>query len=949
MNPLKHTIVLYLTLAASVLAAQESATGLIRDKHGMPFSGFASFKFMIASDSIAVWSNDGSVTKAEQPKSAVNLYIYEGEYVADLGMMPMKPLFQDLLKMYDNLKLLSWVDIGEGFVELGSEAFNQKQSIDFEDPTFYTLQPPSPEGLSPEATFRQMKRQKKEKHESASYPEDRMEQWKKQHADANGKIPFDGLLKAKAHVNRMSQTKDAGIWNWEWLGPSNIGGRVRAIAIRPDDANIIYLGSATGGLLKSDDAGGSWAVVNDFLPCLSISSIVFDPNDYDVMYMGTGEARSRPGVGIFKSTDAGETWTQLPLTNNDDFKIVFQLFHHPDSSDVLYASVYENGGLWKTIDGGNSWREIHNRKNMYGFKVSPHNPKQLIVSANSNVYMTENEGLNWVLLSNDDTLNGKLPANTGRCEFVFCPSNENRVYLSMAKKDGRFYRSDDKGQNWIHMCDSSFFNIGSGNQGNYDHTLWVDPTNCNHVIVGGIEIWSSIDGGVSFNKLNNWHQYHNNSSAYSAHADQHAIVNHPAYDGINNKTIYVGNDGGIQRNDNVFDTLWTNLAGTSLGITQFYGGAASTDGAYITGGTQDNSILRYKETGTWSGKDNWFQRVTGDGGRAAIDPTNNQIHYVASLWLRIYKTVDGGITFTKSFTGLADTVSGSALTFAAPFRKDPGDPQRLIGGGKQLWQTLDGAQNWQQLADPVINSKFCTTLSIARLDPDIVWAGYEHGTLNVSTNSLDAAPVWDSINAAPLPARYVTDICISPHNSQEVFVSYGGFNADNLWYTPDGGSSWVNRSGTQPNNLPAIQVNTITIHPRNPNWIYVGTDIGVFASEDKGQTWSVDPRYDAAHNEIPANVEVHELFWQGSDYLIAATHGRGLFRAMPLYTLYVDKNAVAGGNGTVIAPYRTVLEAANAAGPGAIISIQANTYDENNLLFRKKTRVITTNGTTVIK
>lgn len=949
MNSLKHTIVLCLTMLVSVLAAQERATKLIRDRQGMPFNGYAGFKFMIASDSMAVWSNDGSVTKAEQPKGAVKLYIKEGEYVADLGMMPMKPIFQEMMNMYENLRLFTWVDTGEGFVELGDVAVDQNKWFGFEDPASYTLQPPSTEEIPSASAFHKMKRQKKEKTESASNPDDRMEQWKKQHADASGNIPFDGLLKAKAQVARMSQTKDAGIWNWEWLGPSNIGGRVRAIAIRPDDAAVIYLGSATGGLLKSEDAGASWSVVNDFLPSLSVSSIVFDPNDYDVMFMSTGEARSRPGAGIFKSTDAGETWTQLPSTNNDDFKMVFRLFHHPDSSGVMYASVYENGGLWKTIDGGNTWRELLNIRNMYGFKISPHNPKLMLASANSNIYLTDDEGLNWALLSTDDTLNGKLPAGTGRCEFGFCPTNENRIYLSMAKKNGRFYRSDDKGKNWTHLCDSSFFNIGSGNQGNYDHALWVDPTNCNHVIVGGIEIWSSTDGGVSFDKLNNWRQYHNNSRAYSAHADQHAIVNHPAYDGISNKTIYVGNDGGIQRNDNVFDTLWTNLAGTSLGITQFYGGAASTDGAYITGGTQDNGILRFKATGTWSGKDNWFQRATGDGGRIAIDPVDNQIHYCESVHLRIYKSTDGGETFVKGFTGLMDAENDSALYFAAPFKLDPTNSQRLLAGGKRLWQTLDGTQNWQELAGRLAGEDYCSALCIAKQNSDIVWAGYEDGTLAVSNNSLDAVPVWSNINKAPLPARYVSDICISPHNRQEVFISYGGFNADNLWYTPDGGTNWLNRSGTAPYNLPSIQVNTITFHPRNPNWIYVGTDIGVFASEDKGQTWSVDPRYDAAHNEIPANVEVHELFWQGTDYLIAATHGRGMFRAMPLYTLYVDKNAAAGGNGTEIAPYRTVLEAANAAGPGAIISIQANTYDENTLLLRKKTRVITTNGTTLIK
>ena len=137
MNPLKQLLILYLSLSAFVLRAQKSECKLIRDKHGRLFNGYAAFKFMIATDSLAVWSNDGSVSKAEQPMSAVKLYVSDGEYVAELGMMPMKPIFQEVMKMYDNLRLFTWIDTGEGFVELGEVTIVQHKYIDFDDPTSY--------------------------------------------------------------------------------------------------------------------------------------------------------------------------------------------------------------------------------------------------------------------------------------------------------------------------------------------------------------------------------------------------------------------------------------------------------------------------------------------------------------------------------------------------------------------------------------------------------------------------------------------------------------------------------------------------------------------------------------------------------------------------------------------------------------------------------------------
>ncbi|MFZ4708056.1 MAG: WD40/YVTN/BNR-like repeat-containing protein, partial [Bacteroidales bacterium] len=791
----------------------------------------------------------------------------------------MQPLFEDVLQQFLNLRLRTWVDVGTGFSLLYDSEFSMQEAISFDDPRKYTLE--IPKDTFTAFTESKMERNEKEDDgEKAMFPDERQKQWLLQHADKKGKVPFDGLLKAKMHVDKMPQAKDAGIWNWEWLGPSNIGGRVRAIVIKPDDPNIIFVGSVSGGLWKSTNAGASWSVVNDFLPSLAVSSIVYDPTDYNIMYVSTGEGNglAKPGAGIFKSTNGGTSWSQLPSTNNENFSLVFRLAHHADSAGVLYATTYSPSGVWKTKDGGTSWTELvsllHEAEDI---KISPHNPAHLLVGARGGAYRSIDFGHTWDTITNDDTLNGKLPHNSGRCEFGFCQSNSNRIYMSMQRKNGQLYRSDDHGVNWVLMnSTTSFFSLGSGNQGNYDQTIWIDPTNSNHVIVGGTEIWTSTDGGSSFSLLNNWHQYHNNSSGYSAHADEHIIINHPDYDGVNNKTIYVGNDGGIQRNDDVFDTIWTNLAGTTLGITQFVGGAASPDGHYIIGGTQDNCHLRYKDSGSWSGTNNWYQWQSGDGGFCAIDYENPEIQYSTYIHLQTRKSVDGGVSFAENHSGLSDAKKGSTL-FYSPFVIDPNNPKRLLGGSYRIWETNDTAESWHLIGAPIVGNYFCTAIDIDPQNSNIVWAGYTNGTVMVSTNSLSGTPTWDSVNTVNLPRRYVTDICINPNNSQEVYVTFGGYNADNVWFTSDGGSSWVNRSGSVPNDLPVIQVNSIKVHQRNSNWVYIGTDIGVFASEDKGQNWAVDPRYSVG-NEIPSNVEVDELFWQGTDYLIAATHGRGMYR-----------------------------------------------------------------------
>jgi hypothetical protein len=230
------------------------------------------------------------------------------------------------------------------------------------------------------------------------------------------------------------------------------------------------------------------------------------------------------------------------------------------------------------------------------------------------------------------------------------------------------------------------------------------------------------------------------------------------------------------------------------------------------------------------------------------------------------------------------------------------------------------------------------------------WVGYTDGQISKRSN----AGVWSDVddNGIGVPDRWITDIAVNPQNDSEVFVTLAGYpNAsdpvDVIWYSDDGGQSWSNRSGTTPNGLPPIQANTVVFHPADPSWIYVGTDLGVFSSGDRGQTWSVTP-LNAGHDG-PANVEISDLFFYGDEYMVAATHGRGMYRTRPLPIVYVDAAQGGAGNGSQSDPFATVAEAEAFREEGASLSIRSGTYVEGALTISKRGAVAATNGVVTIQ
>jgi photosystem II stability/assembly factor-like uncharacterized protein len=786
-------------------------------------------------------------------------------------------------------------------------------------------------------------------------------------ADTHGQVPFGALLNVKRELDSRRASKDrtphimdAGISGWEWLGPGNIGGRIRSIAIHPTAPQTMLVASVTGGIWRTFNGGDSWSPVNDFLPNLSVTSIVIDPTNPSVMYAGTGEgfpgASGHQGAGIFKSLDAGLTWSQLPSTNNNGWEWVDRLAHHPFQANTLLAVTGTpctpdlpggncGGQLQRSTDGGNTWVVVYNFPNRpTDVLYDPNDPNIIVVGTLFDVYISVDGGLSF---TNQCTgASGKLPVAGGsgqfRCEAAFAKAGgPGLCYVSMGRNNGEIWRTLDSGRTW------TLRNTGTaylGGQGNYDNTLWVDPTNPNLLVVGGIDIWRSLDGGSTFKKISRWQNFNNGSPANSAHADQHTIVSHPGYNGTTNRVVYFGNDGGIQVAYDIatVDTTsgWTNLA-NDLGITQFYGGSAAPDGSIIVGGAQDNDKLHYTPA---NGIYNWRQPTTGDAGFTAVNYFNPSQIFGEYTNLSMRRSIDGGASYQTINNGLGDAGNGNNSLFISPFTMDPNDPTILVAGGSTIWKTTNSGDNWFSIRAPLASNAACSAIDIAPGNTNLIWVGYVDGTVS---RSIDGGTSWADVNVGGMPGTAVTDIAINPSLQSDAMVTFGGYQTNHIWFTSNGGLTWEARNGVGTTSVPALQINTVRFHPFSQFWVYVGTDLGIFASEDKGVTWNVLPLY--PNGEGPVNVEVDELFWQGTDYLLAATHGRGMFRTRPQLGVFIDQSNSANGDGTFANPFHYIQTGINAQIGGTPILIKTGTYQQGPLIFSKRGKVSSWDGPVIIK
>ncbi len=673
-------------------------------------------------------------------------------------------------------------------------------------------------------------------------------------------INIENWHKSRNLVNEKKQqiqaTAGIGPDTWQSIGPGNIGGRIRSFAFDPDDSERIYAGAVAGGVWLTEDAGGNWAPTDDFMANLSISSIIFDPTDSDVIYAGTGEGTFNidnvRGLGIFKSSDKGVSWDSLANTaDNFDFYWVNRLTITNDASRVFAAT---HTGIWYSDDGGSSW-SLASSGRTYDVDINPNDDQLLVAGRRGSAYYSTDKGLNW------SQATGLTISASSRVEIAYSRSNPDIVYVSADNNSGEIWKSTDGGQTY------SLINTGDsylGGQGWYDNALWIDPLDPDHLIVGGIDLWRSTDGGVSLTKISTWWR-----APSSAHADHHFIMEHPDYDGVNNKRVFFANDGGMYETPDVTialdDVGWQEL-NNSLTITQFYGIGVSPDGT-VVGGTQDNGTLVYKND-----SENWTATFGGDGGFSAADPTDSNYLYGEYVYLQIHRSTNGGSGSSYIFDS---QMENDGANFIAPFILDPNDENRLLGGGERLWQSNNAkaaTPAWSTIKDAIGSSSPISAIAVAPGNSNIIYVGHNDGSLYKTLDGLAATPTWQQVASVAMPGRYLMRIAIDPLDNNVVYASFGGYESTNLWKTTDGGTSWTLAVGVAPNDIPPAPIRAIAIHPTRTDHIYVGTEVGIFSSEDAGLTWDLE-------NNGPANVSVDELVWGDTNILYAATHGRGVFWA----------------------------------------------------------------------
>ncbi|HMV96976.1 MAG TPA: S-layer homology domain-containing protein [Anaerolineales bacterium] len=730
----------------------------------------------------------------------------------------------------------------------------------------------------------------------ADHPEEAREYRALAWRDENGNIPADGLFTAAQQINEMRAQQgnnpqaitSAG---WTWIGPGNIGGRVRSIIIHPTDTNIMWAGSVTGGIWKSTDGGASWNILTDFMSNMAVTTMVIDPSNPNILYAGTGEGFtgnreiSEPlGGGVFKTTDGGSTWTQLSSTNNSNWYFVNRLAIHPSNPQILLAATYT--GLWRSTDGGSSWSSVLTGY-MADVNFNPSDGNKAVAGNqfSGQAYYSTNGGVSW-----GSTNTG----GNGRVEVAYAPSSPSTVYASVDNIGGQLWKSVDGGVSYALVNSGNDFLSG---QGWYDNALWVDPTNPNTLVVGGVDLYRSTNGGSTLTQISEWW-----NSPQSAHADHHVIVEKPGFNGTSNTTVYFGNDGGVYRANNVYTVVgttgWTEL-NNNLGITQFYGAAGNATTGKIIGCKQNATTQIYTPAG---GTEGWTTTFGGDGGWSAADPTDDNYLYGEYIYAQIHRSVNGGV-YSDPIWGeywdgssyqyknppyiITDTYNSNA-NFISPFILDPNDSNRMLVGAASLWRSNDVKAPNTTTTGPswyVIKSSTgynITAIAVAPGNSDIVWVGHENGDVFKTTNGTATNPTWTRADTGSpaLPNRYVTRITIDKNDNNKAYVTFGGFSTDNVWATTNGGSTWADITGSGATGLPSLPVRSLVIHPNDSNWLYIGTELGLFASSDGGATWGLP-------HDGPTNTPVDELFWMGTK-LVAATYGRGLFTQEASNTLFAD-------------------------------------------------------------
>ncbi len=664
---------------------------------------------------------------------------------------------------------------------------------------------------------------------------------------------------------------------WTERGPTNVGGRTRAIMFDPNDENNqkVWAGGVAGGLWINDDITDTsveWRNVNDFWSNLAVSSIAYDPTDTQVFYAGTGEgwfnADAVRGAGIFKSEDGGETWTLLPSTNIPAFFNIQDLLVHPTTGDV-YASTRE-GGLQRSQDGGETWETVLSSSSgapstrATDLEIAADGTLYVafgIFSAGSVLKSSTGDLNDWTELSTGD--NGFPAGGYSRVELATAPSNADVVYaVTQGPNNGveNVYRSGDAGATWTTATFPTHPTIGNParNQAWYDLIIQVAPADEDMVFLGSIDFQRSSDGGDT------WELITGGSGLPPMHVDMHNMIFRP---GSSTEAVFT-NDGGVYySSDATAETIPLVSRNDNYNVTQYYTAALNPDDGsdVMLAGTQDNGTQRYFQPGLGATS----RPLGGDGAFTFIDQDQPALAIASTQFVNYFRSTNGGITFSTNI--LQETFNGASFINPADY-----DDREDILFANRTGGNYYRVNNLLSTADvAVVTISMGSAATHVRVSP---FAPPGTSTLYLGTGSgrifrvANAHGDRGQPNEIPTPEITGAISCIEFGASEDqMLVTVSNYGRTSVWETMDGGDSWNNKEG----DLPDMPVRWALYNPNERRAAIIATEAGVWETvnlEADEPNWTPAPGFPTVRTDM--------LQWRDSDKMVmAATHGRGVFTA----------------------------------------------------------------------
>lgn len=712
---------------------------------------------------------------------------------------------------------------------------------------------------------------------------------------------------AIAQANELGRATEesghpVGDAEWDLLGPTNIGGRANDVVVT--DAGV-FIAAASGGVRKSTDLGVTFAPAwpTDITQAVGALAAGSD----GVLYAGTGEANPGGGsivyggTGLYRSTDAGQTWENVGLDKSGAFG---RIAVDPTDPDRIFAAASGNlfvpggeRGLYLSEDGGDTWMMVlagdNETTGAVDVSIDPDNPDNILVAMwdhyrspekriyagpGSGLYRSTDGGKTW---TRAPEVTMPDAADTGRIGVAFSPADPSRAYAIIANKlDGTYgamFRSDDGGATWTKLPDNSTLRGNQSSFGWWFGRIYPDPNEVDRLFIAGVELTSSTDGANSFvassvSLVGVVSGVHN---AVNVHADQHGM----AWDPEVPDRVYLANDGGVYRSDADGDA-GTWQGGAAQGWTQHYSvDVFEGNPDFVVSGLQDNMCQRnFTADDGAATASTWTKTgLCGDGLATLIHPENPAIGYACSQYGGCSRTLAGAPDLQMR------KPAGQRWGWFSPLEFDPNDPDVMYWGSNHVNRTTNGTtftpisfdladpDGTLEQEDPHSGYKLrgvVTAIGVAASDPNVIYAGTDNGRLWVTR---DLGGEWIELSDNEnLPGTWITRLTVDPADANIVYVAYSsyrdGSDEAHLLRSADGGQNWQNIS----QDLPDAPVNDVVLV--GDGALAAATDVGVFYTEDLGRTWL------RVGDNLPTVPVLDLRYHAGSHTLTAATFGHGVQR-----------------------------------------------------------------------